>query len=324
MSKGHKPVRDLSRRDFLRATTGAAVVGVTTAGASCQRLASAPDKPSPTHAETEGHAEAEGKKGTLRRSKVVLIRDPAVLDEGRQVNTAVLERMLDDAVAALLGKPAAQAWQALLKPDDVLGIKSNVWRFLRTPPQLEQALVTRAKTVGIAAQDIAVDDRGIRGNPVFKRATALINTRPLRTHHWSGVGSCIKNYIMFSAAPFSWHADSCANLAGVWELPECKDKTRLNILVMLTPLFHGKGPHHYQAQYTWEYGGLIVGQDVVAVDATGVRILEAKRRAHFGRDEPMGVPPKHIWVAQERYQLGVADPARIDLIKLGDMKDALI
>ena len=48
-----------------------------------------------------------------------------------------------------------------------------------------------------APGSVGVDDRGVRTNPVFARATALINVRPLRTHAWSGLGTCLKNYIMF-------------------------------------------------------------------------------------------------------------------------------
>jgi hypothetical protein len=93
---------------------------------------------------------------------------------------------------------------------------------------------------------------------------------------------------------------------------------------MLTPLFHGKGPHHFQAEYTWEYKGIIISQDPVAADATGVRIMEAKRRDFFGEELPFSVSPKHIEVAEKKFDLGVADKARIDLIKLGWKEDILI
>ena len=176
----------------------------------------------------------------------------------------------------------------------------------------------------VAKERIGIGDRGVLDNPIFQQATALINVRPLRTHHWSGVGSCIKNYIMFSRTPWTWHDDSCANLAGLWELPAVKGKTRLNILVMLTPLFHGKGPHHFQAKYTWEYKGLIVGSDPVAVDATGVRILEAKRKDFSAQEEPFTTSPTHIQAAEEKHRLGIADPSRIDVQKLGWMDHALI
>jgi hypothetical protein len=262
---------------------------------------------------------------TARRSRVALVRDPDVLDAGRRPRAEVLARMLDRGVAAALGvEEAGEAWSRLARPADTVGIKSNVWRFLPTPPELEETIRKRLRAAGVAADRIGVDDRGVLQNPIFASSSALLNVRPLRTHHWAGVGSCIKNYIMFSPDPPRWHTDACANLAGLWDLPMVKGKTRLNVLVMLTPLFHGKGPHHYDPRYTWEYRGLIVGADPVAVDATGLRILEAKRRDYFGADQPLATSPRHIRVAEEKYHLGVADEARIDLVRIGPMEGALV
>jgi hypothetical protein len=321
--KPKTPANGCTRRDFLTRAGGAALVGAIGLGAGCDGSCSAQPKQEGT---VPGKPEKVAEKPRAgQRSKVVLIRHQQVLEAGRQVNAKVLVQMLDEGVTALLGETdPARAWARLLTPDDTLGIKSNVWRFLRTPEPLEQAIAERAFRSGVDSERIGIDDRGVLRNPIFERATALINVRPMRTHHWSGVGSCIKNYIMFSPEPPSWHDDSCADLAGVWDLPAVKGKTRLNVLVMLTPLFHGKGPHHYNPQYTWEYGGLIIGEDPVAVDATGVRILEAKRAEHFGDEQPFGVPPKHIQVAEDKFGLGVADPDRIELIKLGWDTAALI
>ena len=308
---------DLTRRDFLRGSAGAALVG--TVGSTVLGCGSGT-----ALAQTTDKAKIKA-PSSAPRATVVLVRDPDVLNKGRKVNGPILSKMLDDGVKALLGQPKTQAaWAQLIKPTDTVGIKTNSWRFLHTPKALEQALRDRIVRAGVPDSRVAIDDRGVRGNSVFGRATALINARPLRTHHWSGVGGCIKNYIMFSDDPPSWHDDSCARLAGVWDLPEIRGKTRLNILVMLTPLFHGKGPHHFQPRYTWAYNGLLIGTDPVALDATGVRILEAKRRAHFGKDEPFAVSPKHVAVADAKFGLGVADPQRIDLVKLGWSKDVLI
>jgi len=44
------------------------------------------------------------------------------------------------------------------------------------------------------------------------------------------------------------------------------------------------GTQQYNKDFTWEYKGLIVSRDPVAADATGLRILEAKRREHFKDD----------------------------------------
>jgi hypothetical protein len=146
----------------------------------------------------------------------------------------------------------------------------------------------------------------------------------MRTHHWSGVGSLIKNYIMFVPEPWRYHPDSCAGLASIWKLPVVAGKTRLNVLVMLTPLFYGVGPHHYDPKYVWRYNGLLVGTDPVAVDVTGLRILEAQRRKHFGEYRRMRPPAKHIVVADRKYRLGQSDEKRIELIKIGWSKDRLI
>lgn len=313
--------KDLSRRDFIK---GVAAVGAATVVGCQDNKAQPKNTPAPRKAPAAAKADPAPER-PAGKVRVVVVRDQAVLGKDGAVDAKVIAKMLDDGVSALLGKPDPEAaWAELLRADDTLGIKSNVWRFIPTPPELEQAIQARAQGVGIPAKRIAIDDRGVLGNPVFKQATALVNARTLRTHHWSGIGSCIKNYIMFHPEPWTWHADSCADLAGLWKLPMVAGKTRLNIQVALTPLFHGKGPHHYNAEYTWPYKGLIISRDPVAADATAVRLLEAKRLEHFGESQPFAVTPKHVQVAQDKHKLGVADAERIELVKIGWSEGALI
>jgi hypothetical protein len=257
--------------------------------------------------------------------RVVLVRDPSPLGTGGAPPAEVVQKMLDDGVRALLGETdVVRAWKSLIRPDDVVGIKTNAWRYIPTTSEVEQALKRRIMDAGVGDDRIAIDDRGVLRNPVFQKATALINARPMRSHHWSGVGSLIKNYIMFTPQPSAWHDDTCADLAKIWDLPAVKGKTRLNVLVMFTPLFHGVGPHHYAKEYTWEYKGLILSRDPVAADATGLRILQAKRKEHFGDDRPLQMTPHHIQLADTRHHLGVADPGRIELVKLGWSEGVLI
>jgi hypothetical protein len=267
---------------------------------------------------------ASAAKPAPTKTKVVLVRDAAVLDEKGKPKKDVILKMLDDAVAALTGKKGLSGWKTFLKPSDVVGIKTNVWNYLPTTEAVESSLKQRVLDVGVKAKDVAIDDRGVLRNPVFRRATALINARPMRAHSWSGVGSLIKNYIMFSPEPASYHPDSCADLARLWSLPVVKGKTRLNVLVMLTPQFHGVGPHNFNPKYVWKYHGLIVGFDPVACDAVGLRIIEAKRKAFFGDARPLAPPAKHIALADTRHHLGTADPAKIEIVRIGTDKDSLI
>jgi hypothetical protein len=259
------------------------------------------------------------------KARVVLVRDPGPLGPGGAPPAEVVQRMLDDAVRALLGeKDAVEAWKTLIRPDDVVGIKTNAWGSLPTTAEVEQAIKRRVMDAGVGEDRISVDDRGVLRNPVFQKATALVNARPMRAHDWSGVGSLLKNYIMFTPQPSAWHGDTCADLAKIWDLPIVKGKTRLNVLVMFTPLFHSAGPHQFLKEYTWEYKGLIVSRDPVAADATGLRIIQAQRKAYFGDDRALPKTPHHIQLADTRHHLGTSDPARIELVRLGWTEGALI
>jgi len=290
----------ITRRDFLRVTAGTAMAATLGSGILGEALAE------PT-------------------AKVVLIRNAEVLGPQDKVQEQILQSMLDEAVKSLLGtdKPM-EAWKKLFKSSDVVGVKSNSWGRMPTPKELEAAIKRRLLDVGVAGKNIDIDDRGVLNNPVFQNATALVNVRPLRTHHWSGVGTCLKNYIQFVPDPSSYHDEGCSPLGKIWTYPIVRGKTRLNILSALTPQFYGRGAHFFDKRYLWPYKGLIVGTDPVAVDAVGAHLLQVKRIAFFGEDKALDVPPVHIVAADKKYHIGVSDLSRIQLIKLGWMEEVLI
>ena len=266
---------------------------------------------------------ASGKKSV--KSRVVLIRDKNVVDGGGQLSETVLQNMLDQAVTALMHtQDPMSAWKQLVTPADIVGIKTNVWHYLPTPEPLEDAIRNRLLDAGVKKENISADDRGVLHDSVFKRSTALINVRPMRTHHWSGLGTLLKNYIMFVPHPWMYHGNSCEKLGAIWQLPHVAGKTRLNILVMVTPLFHGTGPHHFSRRYLWPYSGLIVSRDPVAADATGARIIQAKRNSFFGTEKPISPPALHIAAASNRFGLGNSRADQIQLIRLGWEEDILI
>jgi hypothetical protein len=290
----------ITRRDFLRGTAGLLVTATLGSGTSLEAA-------------------------TEQRSRIVLIRHADAVASDGSVNSDVIRSMLDEAVKTLLGEgEPTQAWQKLFKKSDVVGIKSNSWNRLPTPKELEDAIHRRLVSIGIPEEKIAIGDRGVLNNPIFMKSTALVNARPLRTHHWSGVGTCIKNYIQFVPDPSAYHAEACSDLAKIWSLPMVKGKTRLNVLCALTPQFYGRGASFFDKRYVWPYKGLIVGTDPVAVDALGAELLKRKRIAFFGEDRALDVPPIHIAVADKKYHLGVSDLSRIELVKLGWQEDSLV
>ncbi|MDP2914392.1 MAG: twin-arginine translocation signal domain-containing protein [Candidatus Aminicenantes bacterium] len=259
------------------------------------------------------------------KSRVILIRHKDALDENSQFNEKVIQQMLDDAVTKLLDQndPVA-AFRHLVKPEDIVGIKSNVWSYLPTPPEVEKAIKRRLLDAGVKEEAIAIDDHTVRTNPIFVKSTALINARPLRTHYLAGMSGCIKNYIMFDVSQPAHHPDSCASLGSLFLLPQVKGKTRLNVLCVLTPQYYGRGPHNFNRRYVWNYKGLIVGQDVVAVDTIGLRLLMAKRRKELGPAQEIPPVPKHIQLADTKYGIGTSDINKIELIKLGWPDEILI
>ena len=297
-----KQVKIITRRDFLRA--GACVAATGFIGLPFTGF-------------------AHGRNA--EKSRVILIRDKNVLDGVGNIRAEILENMMDRAVAGLMDAPEpATAWRRLFNPSDTVGVKSNVWHHLPTPGVLEALIRAKLVEAGVLEKNISVDDRGVLRNPVFRNCTALINVRPMRTHDWSGLGTLLKNYITFTPRPADYHGNACEHLGALWQFPQVKGKTRLNILVMLTPQFHGVGPHSFSRDYVWNYSGLILSKDPVAADATGARIIQAGRDAFFKSPRPISPPPHHISVADSRYGLGHGRPEQIELIRLGWEEDVLI
>lgn len=289
----------ITRRDFLRGAAGTAVAAALGPGIL-----------------GEAHAQPT--------AKVVLIRNEGVLAQPDKMQ-GILQSMLDEAVKTLLGTDSPlEAWRKLIKSSDVVGVKSNDWGKLPTPKPLEAAIKRRLLDVGVTEENMSIADRGVMTNPIFLKSTALVNVRPLRTHHWSGVGTCLKNYIQFVSDRPSYHPEACAALGSIWHLPAVEGKTRLNVLSALTPQFYGRGANFFDTRYVWPYRGLIVGTDPVAVDAIGAHLLQVKRMAFFGEDRALDAPPSHIIVADRKYHLGVSDLNRIQLVKLGWIEEVLI
>jgi len=310
--------RGVTRRKFIR------IAALASAGAALTpSVLSAPEEQA-----KEGQAKPAAPPApspqppSSARAKVVLVRDKAAVDANGALNAAVLARMLDEAVCALAGdeKPA-EAWCRFFGPKDAAGIKTNVWKFLATPPEVEEILKKRIAACGVPGGAIRVTDRAARTE--LASCTALLNVRPVRTHHWAGVGGCVKNYIMFVEDPSAYHPDSCADLGAIWNLPIVKGKTRLNVLLALTPQFYGRGPHSFDPRYVWNYGGMFVSRDPVAVDALGAELLRLKRLEVFGEDRPV-TPSIHVQMADTRHGVGVGDLKRIDLARLGWQEKTLL
>ncbi len=78
--------------------------------------------------------------------------------------------------------------------------------------------------------------------------------------------------------------------------------------------YHG-GPA-YQPAYAFDYGGILVGTDPVAIDTIGYGIIEELRKNN-GREMLKGSKREPIYIKRSaEYGLGTDDPERIELLDL--------
>lgn len=254
-----------------------------------------------------------------RTARVVLVRDEKSLGDDLAVDTEVLRRMVEQAVVRLTGEQTPQrAWLSLFRPGDVIGLVPTPHL---NPTHDEVVDVVRGS---LAAAGIAPDAiRMANGGPAKAEAcTALIAMPALKAHWLTGIGTVLKCYIMYSGKPRDYHVEDSANLGRIWNLPHVKGKTRLVLVDALRPLCD-KGPQP-DPRYLWPYRGIIAGIDPVAVEAVGLRIIEAKRTALNGGPWPLSPPPICVQAADEVYGLGTSRWDEITLERIGWDKDLLL
>ena len=293
----------ITRRDFVRGTVGA-VVGASALGRGAADAAS-------------GHEQAAARPG--RAARVVIVRDERALDASHDVDTSVLDRMLADTVMRVTGQQSANAaWLALVKPTDIVGLVPTP-HMNPTHPELIDAVRRALAGVGVPAGQIREAQGGI---DLPTACTALIALPALKAHWLTGIGTVLKDYIMYSGRPRDYHDANNANLGEIWLLPGVKGKTRLALVDALRPLCD-KGPQP-DPRYFWDYKGLIASTDPVAADAVGLQIIMAKRRALRGEEWPLSPPPLCVSVADEKFGLGTCRMSEIAIDRAGWAQDALI
>lgn len=253
-------------------------------------------------------------------SNVVLVRNESVFDAENNVKPDILKQMLNETVTAVTGKNnAKEAWQSLFNPADVVGLVPTK-ALNPTCAELYEAVQTALVDAGIPQENI-INAQG-RDISNVKSCTALINMPGLKAHWLTGIGTVLKNYILFSGSPRDYHEADSMKLGEIWNLDYVKGKTRLQLVDAITGLCD-KGPQ-VDPQYKWPYRGLIAGTDPVAVETICLKIIMAKRELMKGEPWPLSPPPICIEAADKTYKLGTSEMAKIDLKKIGWMEGVLV
>ena len=289
--------KGLTRRDFIRGTVGA-TLAVSVLGVPW----------------------AKGSEKAVGPSLVTVVRDKNVMDAGFKVDSKILQGMLDRTVLQVTGKrKIREAWADLVKPDDIVGLVPTPHL---NPTHEELVDVVKAslmKEVGIPEKNIIMAQGGKRKPG---KCTALISMPALKGHWLTGIGTVIKNYILYSGRPSHYHQEKSAKLGEIWLIPEVKSKTRLVLVDAIHPLCD-KGPQS-DPRYKWAYNGLIAGTDPVAVETVCLKILTEKRHALRGEPWPISPPPICVEAADKVYGLGTSKMEEIKIAHFGWEEDLLL
>lgn len=247
-------------------------------------------------------------------------------------------------------------WGKIVHPGEVVGIKVNCLSGRgSTHRELVNAICERLQEAGIEAGNIIIWDRlnrdleaggfkisdrkaGLRcfGNDavgfeerletfgaagslvsqiVSSMCDVIINLPTLKDHSIAGVTGALKN--MFGAIhnPNKYHLyNGNPYIADVNMLPSIRNKVRLTIMDAVEAQYEG-GPS-FMPQWRWNFNGLIMGLDRVALDYTAWQIIDKKRlEMGFKSLKESGREPKYIATAAA-HGLGLNDPARIEVISV--------
>lgn len=144
---------------------------------------------------------------------------------------------------------------------------------------------------------------------------ALISVPVLKDHDIAGVSIGMKNFFGAVYNPNKFHGNRCdPYVADLCNHPFIKNKCRLTVCDASRVQVHN-GPAFYP-KYAWEYGGLLVSRDPVALDYIGWQIIEERRKTLGLKSLKMtGREPTYIKTAA-KLKLGRADMKYIRKIEL--------
>lgn len=154
-AEGRENTNPLSRRDFLRQLLAVSAAG----GLGGSLLLGGKDTSGKSQSDPsspEASPVAEGK------SRVVLVRHSGVLREDNSVDEEILQKMVDTAVCQVTDKKErGEAWAQLVKPEDVVSLKTNCIAGITfcTRPEFVRSAVNGLVAAEVKPDNIIVWDR---------------------------------------------------------------------------------------------------------------------------------------------------------------------
>lgn len=321
------PTSGISRRRFLGAAAAAA--GGSLAGTRWARARQITGRVPPT----------------ATRSRVIRIRNAHAVD-GPTVHLQLVSEMLERALTTLTDAPTlSEAWQTLLRPKDVVGLKFNRsgQRVLGTTETVATVVVSSLVKAGFPATrivcieapkglaerlgttrawsgfDRSATDFGSGADQlasVVRQVNALIDIPFLKNHNIAGMTCALKNLSHgLIKHPARYHANNCSPfIADIVANTPIAGKLRL-CLVDALRVVYDRGPEA-AADTISDTGMLLASTDPVATDLVGLSFLNEVRA---GQGLPAIVAPTsesgYLSVAHER-RLGMATWHNIELMRV--------
>lgn len=243
------------------------------------------------------------------RSRVVQGTFPHVV-VGSTVHKSICREMLTASMTRLTDTDTINdAWHAILKPDDIIGIKFNRcgqsvlrttdtfadvliesliasgWRArqivcVEPPPGLRERFDTTPPRLGYQREPTDFGSGVDHLASVLDQVTALINVPFLKTHNITGMTGCLKNLSHgLIKHPARYHANGCCPyIADIVALEAIRGRLRLCLVDAMRPVFRD-GPEP-KAGNIANSGIMLASRDPVAADAVGLVILDSLRKQH--------------------------------------------
>ena len=275
---------------------------------------------------------------------------PKVLYPEGRVDFDVVEKLVDQGMQSLVGRSDATAWQNFFAPNARVGIMIEAGKYPVQSATVE-VLIDRLVGAGVLPSRIVVfggDERelftagfnvnhdpsgvrvlgaeseGYRGGLsriILEYCDVIINVAPLRADPDLGMAGCVAG--MLAAVPNVTRVAARRqpeSLPAAVSNPVLRTRTKLHLLEAYLPLLDMQG----QTRVTYQYRGLLMGTDPVALDVIGRKILQGCRDAHKQAPWPLPERPDYLQIAADQYRLGQADPKMITVHLTGDEKDSFL
>lgn len=170
---------------------------------------------------------------------------------------------------------------------------------------------------GRGVRTMGAESEGYRGGLtriVLDYCTVIINVARLRADRQLGMRGCVVGSL--ASVPYAERlrlTGQPEELAAPAANAVLRAKTRMHILEAYQPVVHDTGEKYPPV---WEYRGVLMSSDPVALDVTGMRLLAAQ--------QALGQPSLPDGHARPETALSYLQPASADTLGLGQSNPALI